>query len=60
MSKKQKSSEIDTEPATEGQIALQLDVQELNLILRSLAKHPFEEVVMLIEKIRNQAVSQIS
>lgn len=40
-------------------IALQLTVAEVNVILRSLGKHPFEEVAMLIKKIKDQGEPQI-
>ena len=38
---------------------LQLTIDEVNIILRSLSKHPFDEVVNLITKIRQQGESQI-
>ena len=40
-------------------IALQLTVAEVNVILRSLGKHPFEEVALLIKKIKDQGEPQV-
>lgn len=40
-------------------INLQLTVAEVNVILRSLGKHPFEEVAMLIKKVKDQGEAQI-
>lgn len=40
-------------------INLELTVDEANMILRVLAKHPFEEVVSLIQKIREQGEQQV-
>ena len=39
-------------------IKLELDVNEVNVILRVLGKHPFEEVVALISKIKQQGDPQ--
>jgi hypothetical protein len=39
-------------------IKLELTVDEVNTILRTLGKHPFEEVVLLINKIKNQGEPQ--
>ena len=39
-------------------IKLELDVNEVNTILRLLGKHPFDEVVNLIVKIKQQGDSQ--
>lgn len=39
-------------------IHLELDVNEVNTILRLLGKHPFDEVVNLIIKIKQQGDSQ--
>jgi hypothetical protein len=45
---------------TENQtINLTLTVNETNMILRSLGKHPFEEVAALIQKIKTQGEKQI-
>ena len=41
-------------------IKLELSVDEVNVILRSLGKHPFEEVVMLIQKIKQQGEPQVA
>ena len=40
-------------------IKLELTVEEANLILRVLGKHPFEEVVSLIQKIKQQGEPQV-
>jgi hypothetical protein len=40
-------------------IKLELTVDECNLILRVLGKHPFEEVVALITKIKQQGEPQV-
>ena len=39
---------------------LELTVDEINTILRTLGKHPFEEVVLLINKIKQQAEPQLA
>ncbi len=41
-------------------IKLELTVDEANLILRVLGKHPFEEVVALISKIKAQGEPQVA
>lgn len=41
-------------------IKLELTVDEANMILRTLGKHPFEEVVMLINKIKAQGEPQVA
>lgn len=41
-------------------IKLELSVEEVNIILRSLGKHPFEEVVLLISKIKQQGEPQFA
>jgi len=41
-------------------IKLELTVDEANLILRVLGKHPFEEVVSLIQKIKQQGEPQVA
>lgn len=41
------------------QIKLELTVEEVNTILRVLGKHPFDEVVSLIGKIKGQGDAQI-
>ena len=40
-------------------INLTLDVNEVNAILRSLGKHPFDEIVSLITKIKSQGEPQV-
>jgi hypothetical protein len=40
-------------------IKLELTVDECNMILRVLGKHPFEEVVALISKIKAQGEPQV-
>lgn len=40
-------------------ITLTLDVNEVNTILRSLGKHPFEEITALITKIKVQGDAQV-
>jgi hypothetical protein len=39
-------------------IKLELTVEEVNMILRVLGKHPFEEVVAMISKIKAQGDPQ--
>jgi len=39
-------------------IKLELTVEEVNVILRTLGKHPFEEVVKVISKIKQQGDPQ--
>lgn len=39
-------------------IKLELTIEEVNTILRTLGKHPFDEVVTLIGKIREQGQPQ--
>lgn len=41
-------------------IKLDLEVQEVNLILRSLGKHPFDEIANLIGKIKQQGEAQLA
>lgn len=40
-------------------IKLELTIDECNTILRVLGKHPFEEVVTLISKIKSQGEPQV-
>ena len=40
-------------------ITLELNINEINMILATLGKHPFDEVVVLVGKIRSQATAQI-
>ena len=41
-------------------IKIELTVDEANTILRVLGKHPFEEVVALISKIKQQGEPQVA
>lgn len=40
-------------------IRLELTVTEVNTILSSLGKHPFEQIAVLIGKIKNQGDPQV-
>jgi len=40
-------------------IKLELTIDEVNMILRTLGKHPFEEVVALVSKIKQQGDPQV-
>ena len=41
-------------------IKLELTIDEVNMILRTLGKHPFDEVVLLINKIKGQGEPQVA
>lgn len=41
-------------------MTLELNLEEVNLILRSLAKLPYEQVALLIPKIQEQAQAQLN
>ena len=41
-------------------IKLELSIDEVNVILRTLGKHPFDEVVALIGKIKQQGDPQVA
>lgn len=41
-------------------INLELTIDEVNTILRTLGKHPFDEVVMLINNIKAQGEPQVA
>jgi hypothetical protein len=41
-------------------IKLELTIDEANMILRVLGKHPFEEVVSVIQKIKQQGEPQVA
>jgi hypothetical protein len=41
-------------------INLELNVAEVNAILRSLGKHPFDEIAALIAKIKGQGEAQLA
>ena len=45
---------------TVNEIKLELTIDETNVILRTLGKHPFEEVVALINKIKEQGEPQVA
>ena len=40
-------------------IKLELSIEEVNMILRVLGKHPFEEVVAVINKVKSQGDPQV-
>lgn len=40
-------------------IKLELSIDECNMILRVLGKHPFEDVVAVIQKIKSQGEPQV-
>jgi hypothetical protein len=40
-------------------IKLDLEVQEVNAILRSLGRHPFDEIAALVAKIKQQGDEQL-
>ena len=44
----------------QARINLELTVAEVNVILRSLGKHPFEEIAALIQKIKAQGEAQLA
>ena len=41
-------------------IKLELSIDDCNMILRVLGKHPFEEVVAVINKIKQQGEPQVA
>lgn len=41
-------------------ITLELTINETNIILSSLGKHPFDEIAALIQKIQMQGATQIA
>ena len=41
------------------EITVELTLNEINMILASLGKHPFDEVVALVSKIREQGEARI-
>lgn len=41
-------------------IKLELTIEEVNTILRSLGKHPFDEIANLIVKIKQQGEPQVA
>lgn len=44
----------------ENILTLELSIAEINVILRSLGKHPFEEIAALIQKIKQQGEVQLA
>lgn len=44
----------------EVQVNISLNVNEVNVILRSLSKHPFDEIAALITKIKTQGDAQLA
>jgi len=44
----------------QNELTLSLTVAEVNVILRSLGKHPFEEIAALIQKIKQQGETQLA
>ena len=44
----------------ENLLSIELTVAEVNVILRSLGKHPFEEIATLIQKIKQQGEVQLA
>lgn len=44
----------------EPTVKIELTVTETNLILRSLGKHPFDEIAALIQKIKTQGEAQLA
>lgn len=41
-------------------IKLELSIEEVNIVLRSLGKHPFDEIAALILKIKQQGEPQVA
>lgn len=44
----------------EPTLTINLTVNEVNVILRSLGKHPFEEIAQLIQNIKEQGEAQLT
>lgn len=44
----------------ENLLSIELTIAEVNVILRSLGKHPFEEIAALIQKIKQQGEVQLA
>ena len=40
-------------------LKIELEVDEVNTVLRSLGKHPFDEIANLINKIKSQGEKQL-
>lgn len=41
-------------------IKLELEVNEVNVVLRTLGRHPFDEIAALINKIKQQGEAQLA
>ena len=41
-------------------IKLELEVNEVNVILRTLGRHPFDEIASLVTKIKQQGEAQLA
>ena len=52
------STQVQYRKETE-MIKIELSIDECNMILRVLGKHPFEEVVSVINKIKEQGEPQV-
>lgn len=39
---------------------LKLSVAEINMVLKSLGKHPFDEIAVLVSKIKQQGETQLA
>lgn len=53
-------SEANQQPAPSSiNIKLELNLEEVNTILASLGKHPFENIFQLINKIQAQGTEQL-
>ena len=48
-----------SEQAQQLTIKLELNIDEVNAILASLGKHPFESIFMLVQKIQQQGSAQV-
>jgi hypothetical protein len=48
-----------TEQVQQPTIKLELSIDEVNTILASLGKHPFENIFGLVNKIQQQAIPQV-
>jgi hypothetical protein len=48
-----------TEQTQQPTIKLELTIDEVNAILASLGKHPFEAIFSLVNKIQQQAIPQV-
>ena len=48
-----------TETVQQPTITLELTLDEVNAILAALGKHPFEAILMIVQKIQQQGSAQI-